>query len=287
MLRWLRTMMNSRSAGRGCPAARFIAAGVEPRQAGRRAQQQRGRGAGGDDAGLGAGRRADGPRRGGLQVRACPRRRGRPPPWPPTTSGAIRPPERRVIGAVGVDDAAVRRQSCCAPRAAHRVLPAGVAACASLAASAAGSGVPAASAALAAPGGGNIPACNPASQAAPSAVVSITSGGPPARRADRPGTAWSSRWRPCRHPPAAPSRPCRGSRRASRPAGRGSGRRRSPARRGRSRRGPVLRVRPRMRAARLGIPPRRAEADEGRHQVHLLRRVRLRRQRARSPPRRR
>ena len=44
---------------------------------------------------------------------------------------------------------------------------------------------------------------------------------------------------------------------------------------------PALRVRPIDRAARIGIPVRRAEPDEGRHQIDLLGRVGRARQRVR------
>ena len=110
--------------------------------------------------------------------------------------------------------------------------------------------------------------CEPASQAAPSAVVSRISAGRPARRECRQGAAWSSRTRPCRHRRAAPFRRRRpSSPSSSRRAGRASGRRPTSSAARASSAGPELRVRPKMRAARLGVPMRRAEPDEGRHEI--------------------
>ena len=128
---------------------------------------------------------------------------------------------------------------------------------------------------------GQTPAFRPASQAAPSAVVSRSSGGRPAHRGCRPGTAWSSRTPPCRHRRAAPAWPAAPSPPAWPPAGRASGRRRIQRGAGELRRARRA-GQAEDRAARLGIPVRRAEPDEGRHQIDIAGRDRPRRPARRS-----
>ena len=85
----------------------------------------------------------------------------------------------------------------------------------------------------------------------------------------------------CRHRRAAPSPRPRppASRRAWPRAGRGSGSRPTSSAARAISAAPALRVRPKMRAARLRVPIGRAEADKGRHQIDLLGRIGARGQR--------